>query len=185
MPTLLRIIGILGVFFFLAGGRSFAEKAGAAEGSPGNIEVYMAGKKFASLDDYENTRKQAAAVVPSLSAAKKLQSLQEIPLTGKTLIISGNGTVITSHDTIDEGKTITLVPPQEPGRVAGVEPSFRQGVKDFESGAPDNGVLPQAVSSAATFGEALHDKIGTGDRPVLLISDKRRVRVMQLEGKSQ
>ncbi len=172
MALFFRIIFIFWSGFFLACGPSFAQKVDAGAGAPADIEVYMAGKKFASIGQYEKKKEQAAAA--SAAAFD--------PQFGKTLTISPDGTVITSHTTIDVGKTITIEPQKGTGRVAGVEPSFSQVSKDFDSGAAKNGASLTPVASAAEFEEKLRDKLRGHQGPVLLISDKTRVRVMELEG---
>ncbi|MEI6437574.1 MAG: hypothetical protein WCO69_02350 [Candidatus Omnitrophota bacterium] len=158
---------ILMVFLSLDSGSSFAQKT---EVAPDGIEVYMGGRKFQSLGDYQKKRELDAVVISPGTTTD--------PVFGKTLIISSEGTVISTSMTLDGGKTIDV---KVPGRVAGIEPSFRQVTKDFDANAGTKGVKPQTVSSPEDFDEQLRKKLREHHRPVLLISDKKRVRVLELD----
>ncbi|MBF0593539.1 MAG: hypothetical protein HQL22_01080 [Candidatus Omnitrophica bacterium] len=188
---------IAGQFFylFILGVFLVCRAAIAADVSSPGIEVYVAGQKFSSLEDYRRLKEkerqeakaavavsaEAAAVkkVPAAGARSMSTGIIVDPFMGKTVTIRPDGTTITSQTSLDQGKTIRIN--QRQGRVAGVQPSFAQVEKDFDAGQSGNGVKPQGVSSAAELEEDLHQRVGASNSPVLLISDKQKVRVMELE----
>lgn len=170
MGSIERVTLISGMIYLLLVPGLMAQTPAAPAAGSGAIEFYMAGKKFSSLDEYEKQKAQAAVM-------KEEKDEVGDPLLGKTLVISAEGTVISSLSTLDAGKTISV----SNGRVAGVEPSFKQVAKDFESGTAANGVLAQPVSSATQIDDDLRRKLRERHRPVLLISDRKKVRVLELE----
>ncbi|MBF0387473.1 MAG: hypothetical protein HQL20_06415 [Candidatus Omnitrophica bacterium] len=177
-----KIVVVMVVSLALVG-VAFAQQASAPQAVSGKsssaIEIYVAGRKFISLSDYE--KQKAVTIVPVVSSASTITSEASFdPLIGKTLTISPEGTVITSSTTMEEGKTIEIKP-RANGRVAGVAPSFKQIVEDFDSGAGGNGAEPKKIASAEQLDEELRARLRAHHRPVLLISDKQKVRVMGLE----
>lgn len=124
------------------------------------------------------------------------------PKVGKTWVINGQGKPELSQEPITQMKTIEInqpVPASDPqvltdhnitkeeapvkvvdDRVAGVSPSFTKLNEDFDKKRSDN-VQVQKVRSSAEFEEALRRKIRSHQTPILLISDKKKVSVMELK----
>lgn len=161
-----------------------------AEASPSSgVEVFVAGQKFISVIEYEQKKKKDEnLLIKERALENKVKNLSDSPaiedvitsiepFMGKTVELRPDGTLITSQATIEEGKTVEISPA---GRVAGVQPSFQQVAEDFDQGKGRNGIDLQKVTSAEHLEKELHQKLKDRGRPVLLISDRKKVRLMEL-----
>ncbi len=161
-----------------------------AEASPSSgVEVFVAGQKFISVIEYEQKKKKDEnLLIKERALENKVKNLSDSPaiedvitsiepFMGKTVELRPDGTLITSQATIEEGKTVEISPA---GRVAGVQPSFQQVAEDFDQGKGRNGIDLQKVTSAEHLEKELHQKLKDIGSPVLLISDRKKVRLMEL-----
>jgi hypothetical protein len=139
----------------------------------GGIEVYAAGKHFASADEYR-LNKISRALSTKEAAMQKDLSSQE-PFMGKTLVIHPDGKV---EAQVASGNSLKAARGQ--ARVMGINPSFRKISEDFDAGTMAGGVLPQRVTRAQ-LNDDLRARLGMNDKPVLMLRDKDKLKVMELK----
>ena len=164
----------------------------AGDVNSGNIEIYVDGQKFTSLDTYNLKKRQdkldlvqaeafARENSLKLSQSKSKPELQDVdlePFMGKTVTIQPDGTTITSQSTLEIGKTIEIKPA---GRVAGVQPSFQQIGEDFDAGKRNNDIQPKQFANAKELIDDMRRKSRAQDKPLLILNNGQKVKIMELE----
>ena len=71
------------------------------------------------------------------------------------------------------------------GRIAGIEPSVGEIVRDFKDKKPGSGAEPIKASSMDEIEQDLRQKLEAKGRPILFVSDKNKLKVMELQAQEQ
>ena len=167
----------------------FAGPAQAADTS--HVQLYVGGREYGSVAEYQQDRKAVMALAPAHTV-----DISKVPVDfpdGKTLTIGPNGkfraekgVTVSSETTVTPviSSANTLAAGAGDLRVAGVTPSLGEAVDAFHSGKDGTGAAPTPVYSAADLEEQLRRRLQEAGRPVLIISDKKKVRLMELQDSS-
>ena len=186
------------VFIFLAS----ASLLRAQDGSSA-IDIYSGGKRYASFDAYH----QSEALVDSKSESSSGQAalFENLPIKVdaskvKTVTINPDGArkEQIGPDGLKEDALAQLKPSSEPGpktvlkkdgkplsaqvdildlsRVAGIEPAFQ----DILGGVDQEPVPVKKVSSSEDIRRDLVARLGQEDPTILIVSDHKKARVMEL-----
>ena len=152
------------------------------------VDLYVGGRQYGSVAEYQQEKKTLMALSPASTITGRGAAV-DFP-NGRTLIIGQGGRVIEQKGvTVSPETTLTpvisaadtLAGGAREVRVAGVTPSVGEAVAAFRSG--DDRRVPIPVSSPAELDEQLRRRLRAAGRPILLISDKKTVRVMELQTK--
>jgi hypothetical protein len=166
--------------------------AWAGESASAAVEIYADGRKYSTMEEYRVKRHQDDMAAAALRDEKLIELEHPVDLspsvtmgepdvniiTGKTVDLRPDGTiVITTNTTLDKTKTIEVKPL---GRVAGVEPTFEKIAEDFDQAKPEAGGQPKKFATTDALMEDLRSTVRARQKPVLIINDRQKIKVMEL-----